>query len=101
MKHHLCSFGIACISLLSAFAFGEDACERLAAAKIPNTTITLAQTAAAGTFKGPPAPFSEVDISALYKSLPAFCRVVAEAADLRMEWQAAGHRQWWIRRLDR
>jgi feruloyl esterase len=46
---------------------------------MPNTTITIAQTVAAGTFNGPPSPFSGIDFSPLYKSLPAFCRVVAEA----------------------
>ena len=62
----------------------------MAAAKISDTTITLAQTVAAGTFAGPPAPFSGIDLSALYKSLPAFCRVVAEAkptadSDIKIE----------------
>ena len=41
-------------------------------------------------FAGPPAPFSGMDVSALYKSLPAFCRVVAEAkptadSDIKLE----------------
>jgi len=71
-------------------AAAQNACEQLSALKIPNTTITLAQSLAAGMFNGPPAPFSEVDISALYKSLPAFCRVVAEVkptpdSDIKME----------------
>jgi Tannase and feruloyl esterase len=74
----------------SAASHAQDACERLIAAKIPNTTITLAQTVAAGTFNGPPAPFSGADLSTLYKSLPAFCRVVAEArptsdSDIKLE----------------
>lgn len=74
----------------SATAYTQDACERLTAAKIPNTTITLAQTVAAGTFDGPPAPFSGSDLSSLYKSLPAFCRVVAEVkptsdSDIKLE----------------
>src|SRR5579862_1910663 len=73
----------------SAAAYAQE-CERLTAAKIPNTTITLAQTVAAGTFNGPPAPLSGTDVSALYKSLPAFCRVVAEAkptsdSDIKIE----------------
>jgi feruloyl esterase len=68
----------------------QDACERLTAAKIPNTTITLAQTVSAGTFNGPPSPFNGADPSSLYKSLPAFCRVVAEAkptsdSDIKLE----------------
>lgn len=71
---------VACILLFaSAAAVADDACEHLSATKIPNTTITLAQTVAGGTFNGPPAPFSGADLSPLYKSLPAFCRVVAEA----------------------
>ena len=61
----------------SVIAFADDSCEKVAAAKIGGTTITLAQTVAAGTFAGPPAPFSGVDVSALYKNLPAFCRVAA------------------------
>jgi feruloyl esterase len=74
----------------SAAAYAEDACERLTAAKIPNTTIALAQTVAAGTFNGPPVPFSGTDLSPLYKSLPTFCRIVAEAkptsdSDIKLE----------------
>jgi hypothetical protein len=76
--------------LVSAPGFADDACDHLSTAKVPNTTITLAQQVAAGEFKGPPPPFSGVDISALYKSLPAFCRIVAEAkptadSDIKME----------------
>ncbi len=75
---------------LSSSGIAEDSCEKLAATKIPNTTITMAQSVAAGTFNGPPAPFSGVDISALYKSLPAFCRVTATVkpssdSDIKME----------------
>jgi feruloyl esterase len=74
----------------SAPAYAQDACERLTAAKIPNATITLAQTVAAGTFNGPPAASSGTELSLLYKSLPAFCRVVAEAkptsdSDIKLE----------------
>ncbi|HVR10000.1 MAG TPA: tannase/feruloyl esterase family alpha/beta hydrolase [Thermoanaerobaculia bacterium] len=76
--------------LFSAPAYAQDACERLTAAEIPNTTITLAQTVAAGTYNGPPAPSSDIDLPPLYKSLPAFCRVVAEAkptsdSDIKLE----------------
>jgi feruloyl esterase len=74
----------------SVMAFGDDSCEKLAGAKIPGVTITLAQTVAAGTFVGPPAPFSGIDLSAFYKGLPAFCRAVAEAkptsdSDIKLE----------------
>ena len=79
-----------CFLVCSVLAFGDDSCEKLGGAKIPGTTITLAQNIAAGTFAGPPAPFSEIDVSAFYKSLPAFCRVVAEAkptadSDIKLE----------------
>ena len=86
-----CEWAVVCVVIFSGIvARAQDACERLSGAKISNTTITLAQTVAAGTFNGPPAPFSGVDITALYKSLPAFCRVVAEAkptsdSDIRLE----------------
>jgi Tannase and feruloyl esterase len=71
-------------------AVAQDACERLTAAKIPNATITLAQTVAAGTFNGPPVPKPGGELALLYKSLPAFCRVVAEAkptsdSDIKLE----------------
>jgi hypothetical protein len=76
--------------LCGAPAYAQDACERLAAAKIPDTTITLAQTVSAGTFNGPPAPKSGGELALLYKSLPAFCRIVAEAkptsdSDIKLE----------------
>lgn len=80
MKGRPSRWAVAFILLLSgAPAYAQDACERLTAAKIPNTTITLAQTVAAGTFNGPPSPKSGGELSLLYKRLPAFCRVVAEA----------------------
>ena len=87
------SFGFGVVALLvctSVGAYGQDACEKLSALKIPDSSITLAQTVAAGTFNGPAAPFSGMDLSALYKSLPAFCRVVAEAkptadSDIKLE----------------
>jgi feruloyl esterase len=74
----------------SAAACAQDACERLTAAKIPNTTITLAQTVTAGTFNGPPTPKSGSELELFYKSLPAFCRVVAESkptsdSDIKIE----------------
>ena len=82
---------LACVLLaLGTIAWSQDNCEKLAAAKIPGATVTLAQTVAAGTFVGPPAPFTQRDLSAFYKTLPAFCRVVAEArptadSDIRLE----------------
>ena len=60
-------------------------CESLASLKLPNTTITLAQTVAAGAFS-PPAPLSgvppppaaaPVPSAQTFEDLPAFCRVAA------------------------
>src|SRR5579859_4155071 len=62
----------------SAIAFADDSCEKLTAVKISGATITLAKTVAAGTFVGPPMAFTGQDLTEFYKSLPAFCRVVAE-----------------------
>jgi feruloyl esterase len=80
----------ASLFVFSVLAFGDDSCTKLAGLKIPDATIELAQTLAGGTFAGPPAPFSGMDISAFYKSLPTFCRVVAEAkptadSDIKIE----------------
>jgi tannase/feruloyl esterase len=56
--------------LLAAFSFGArpvaaQTCERLADLKLANTTITAAQSVAAGSFGS----------GAAFKDLPAFCRV--------------------------
>jgi feruloyl esterase len=74
----------------SRAAFGQVGCEKLAELRISNTTVTTAQTVGAGTFVGPAAPFSGTDLSAFYKTVPEFCRVVAEAkptsdSDIKME----------------
>jgi feruloyl esterase len=73
-----------------AAAHAEDSCGQLSATKISGATITLAQAVAAGTFVGPPNPFSGADASQFYKTLPAFCRVVVEAkptadSDIKIE----------------
>ena len=80
---------IVSIIVATTLAFPDD-CEKLSTASIDKTTITLAQTVAAGTFVGPPSPFSGADLSPFYKTLPAFCRVVAEAkptsdSDIKLE----------------
>ncbi len=74
----------------NVIAFCEESCERLSAAKIAGATITLAQSVAAGAFAGPAEVFTGRDMSAFYKKLPAFCRVVAEAkptadSDIKLE----------------
>ena len=78
------------IILSNVPAYSQDTCEHLTALKISSATITSAQSFAAGAYNGAPAPFSGVDVSALYKSLPAFCHVVAEAkptadSDIKLE----------------
>jgi Tannase and feruloyl esterase len=67
-----------------------DPCATLSKLQIPSATITQAQLVPAGTFSGPPAAFSGTDLTPFYKSLPAFCRVVAEAkptadSDIKLE----------------
>ena len=92
MKSHLSIALVLVFVLLAAsvIAVAEDSCEKLAGLKISGATITLAQRVAAGTFAGPPAPYGGIDAAAVYKSLPAFCRVVAEAkptadSDIKIE----------------
>ncbi len=68
-------FGISfSILLLAAFAFSASpaagqTCEKLADLKMANTTITAAQSVAAGEFTPPTGSATP------YKALPAFCRV--------------------------
>ena len=57
----------------------SDHCARLAKFELPNATITTATSVAAGTFDGPRQAFTGADMSALYKMLPAFCRIVVKA----------------------
>jgi feruloyl esterase len=57
----------------------SESCERLASLKLPDASITTAKAVAAGTFVGPPQPFTGADLSSFYKTLPAFCRIVVKA----------------------
>jgi hypothetical protein len=50
-------------------------CESLSTLKLPGTTITLAESVAAGAFIPPGA--TNAGGGAIYKNLPAFCRVTA------------------------
>jgi len=70
---------MACLTLMATFASAQGTCEKLSAVKIADATVTSAQTYETGTYTGAPAPFGGVDVSALYKSMPAFCRVTVEA----------------------
>jgi len=55
-----------------------DACARLSSLPIPNATVTMATSYAAGAFPAPPAGRGG-DMTAFYSKLPAFCRVMAVA----------------------
>jgi len=55
-------------------------CESLAQLALPHTKITLAQSVAAGAFTQPPVPNPMPGMTASYKDVPAFCRVVAEVS---------------------
>lgn len=57
----------------------SESCARLAGIELPNTKITMAKVIAPGAFEGPPQVFSGADLSAFYKKLPEFCRIVAHA----------------------
>ena len=60
-------------------ATSNSACEHLAQLKVPNARVTLAKTTTAGSYFGPADIFTGRDLSRLYKSLPAFCRVEVTA----------------------
>jgi len=74
----------------SAVAVAEDNCGKLMGLAVAGAKITFAQTVDAGTFAGPRNPNGGRDLTEPYKNVPAFCRVVAQAApspdsDIRME----------------
>jgi hypothetical protein len=62
-----------------ASSFAQDACEKLSQVTIPNAKIIFAKTIDAGTFAGPPTEGAGRDLTAPYKNVPAFCRVVVLA----------------------
>jgi hypothetical protein len=88
---------------LASASFGQKgapkarSCERLAQVALPEAKITLAQQIAAGSFI-PSNPVTQwiANDSALYKRLPAFCRVAIEArpstdSDIKIEvWLPVG-----------
>jgi len=75
----------AALLLTSVLASGQPApsetqkCEALAKLNLPNVTIATARAEGAGQFAGPRHPFTGADLTPFYKTLPAFCRVVAKA----------------------
>lgn len=60
--------------LLTAPTAAAADCENLAGLKLPDTTITLAQSVAAGAFTPPPGSVDPAHTFP-FKTLPAFCRV--------------------------
>ena len=102
----------ATVVLGAAPAFAAS-CESLTSLSLPETTITLAQPVAAGTFTVPGAAGGKGKQGPSYRDLPAFCRVTAtikptsdsdiqnRSVDARadeLERQTGGQRE---RRLDR
>jgi Tannase and feruloyl esterase len=74
------------VTMSGAFASGQqpaaapaEKCEALAKLEVPNAVITTAKAVAAGEFVGPRHPFTGADMTPFYKTLPAFCRIVAHA----------------------
>ena len=65
-------------------------CESVQALSLPNTTINLAQSVAAGAFSLPAIGQTPAQQTAIFKQLPAFCRVAATLSpssdsDIRIE----------------
>lgn len=82
------------LSLLVVLFIGSEShaatCESLQALLLPNTTITLAQSVAAGAFSSPATGRGGAQPTAAFKQLPAFCRVAATLlpstdSDIRIE----------------
>jgi hypothetical protein len=63
----------------SRLALAQDSCDKVNAAATTGARVIFAGTVAAGTFAGPPTPSSGRDLTAPYKNVPAFCRVVVLA----------------------
>src|SRR5262245_8266045 len=77
---------MAAASALAAQPASAASCENLTAQKLPNATVTLAQTVEAGKFVAP----GNGEGNAALKSLPAFCRVAltltpSSDSDIKME----------------
>jgi feruloyl esterase len=65
--------------LSAASAPAQDACADLMKLQIPGASIILGAAVGAGTFAGPPTPGGSRDLTAPYKNVPVFCRVVVFA----------------------
>jgi feruloyl esterase len=101
---------IGAIVIFNAVPASAASCESLASLRLPDTTITLAETVAPGAFKQPAGVPAGPGGAARYDDLPAFCRVAATLkpsndSDIKMEvwlpvsgwngkYQAAGNGAW-------
>ncbi len=82
----LLAIPLALLSSVDVYAQARAAstmCERLVAASLPNTTVSSAQSVAAGQFTPPVAQGAKP--AAPYADLPAFCRVVASTKMLNSD----------------
>jgi len=95
------------LGLAAQLPLAAATCESLSSLAIPHTTITLAQSVAAGEFalpEGTPPPFPGAAAPS-FKDVPAFCRVSAVSrptsdSEIKIEvwmpssgWQVSRHRQ--------
>jgi feruloyl esterase len=88
MIRALIALGILSFSLRSAAA--ATPCDKLSSVSLPDTTITLAQMVAAGSFVPPPNAGRGGGRGPVFSDLPAFCRVQATLkpssdSDIKME----------------
>lgn len=77
-------------SLSTLWAQAPDACQKLIALTLPDTTVTSAAVVDAGTFSPPPGSASPARRRDAFKRLPSFCRVAATIkptsdSDIKME----------------
>jgi feruloyl esterase len=82
MRHRQLSSSFLLIVILVSFGaitFAEDSCDKLNAAAITGAKVIFAGAVAAGKFAGPSTSPGDRDLTAPYKNVPAFCRVVVLA----------------------
>jgi hypothetical protein len=90
MKIRICEHLVFGVTLTAAPMFAAT-CESLASLKLPSTTITTAQTVAAGAFTLPTGtPLGGPGSVANFKTMPAFCRVqgvIQPSSDSHIEFE--------------
>ena len=94
MSTRLTMTGLLAMGGLAVSDVAAATCESLSSLSLPNTTVTMAQTVAAGTFTPPPArgggPGCGRGRGPQFTDVPAFCRVQATLkptahSDIKME----------------